>query len=47
MNFIGSKPPHNYSNGTQGQAYYDSANNHLYFCVATNSWIRINAVGVF
>jgi collagen type VII alpha len=47
INFISSKPLHNYSNGTEGQAYYDSADNYLYFCVATNSWIRITAVDVF
>lgn len=47
VNFIGTKPTHNYSSGTQGQAYYDSANNYLYLCVATSSWIRITAVDSF
>lgn len=38
-------PSHHNSSGTAGQFSFDST--HIYFCLATNSWLQISSSGVF
>ena len=45
--FVLGRPTTNSSSGTQGDVYWDNANNLFYICVSTNTWVRFSATDVF